>query len=491
MNRIFSINPEDAWPKFPVRSYARLDHHEPDDLTTAQEAVFSFDAVDAGWFGLPLSERMDLGKPVDTHRQMRDFWSQLFKGSLSPPKDPFDEMPIYNIEVTSKKGDRHWDFLIAIGEEDWLDIELGSTGSFPVDVYGSLLAAPVIAHLLFLGQVTGDTATALSNAFDVDAWPDAADGDIDAILSGIGVIDMLAMYDIGQGSAIGLLDSSETARLYFDLGAGAYGNRQTRPKPLRFCWRGSPSIVLSHWDTDHWAGENSDHGARARKWVAPRQYNLGPRHHAFAHRILKNGGTLHIWSGTPGTIRSISNGPGQTISIKRCSGTSRNGSGIACYLDDVNYQASWLLTGDAGYSEIGTGPTYTLTALTVPHHGADMSHKGSPPAATAAHARLFYSFGPDNKHGSTSISHPTAVAVTAHAGAGWRHGAWSLTTPAQVVAGGDVLATASHSNGTNLAVHLDSAVAGWTAAPTVPLSTIPCASACGTKHGCTSNVIQA
>jgi hypothetical protein len=149
------------------------------------------------------------------------------------------------------------------------------------------------------------------------------------------------------------------------------------------------------------------------------------------------------------------------------------------------------LTGDAGYSEIGASPAYTLTALTVPHHGADMSHKGAPPAAMALHARLFYSFGPDNKHGKTSISHPTAVAVTAHDGAGWRHGAWSLTTPAQVVAGGDVLATASHSNGANLAVHLESAVAGWTAAPAVPLSTVPCVSACGTKHGCTSNVIQA
>jgi hypothetical protein len=257
MNRIFSINPEDAWPDFPLRSYARLDHHEPDDLTTAQEAVFSFDAVDAGWFGFPLNERMDLGKPVDTRDEMRDFWAQLFKGYLGPPKDPFDEMPIYNIEVTSKKGDRYWDVLIAIGEEDWLDIELGDTGRFPVDVYGSLLAAPVIAHLLALLQVTGDTAAALSNAFDVDAWPDAADGDVDAILSGVGTIDMLAMYDIGQGSAIGLLDSSETARLYFDLGAGAYGNRQTRPRPLRFCWRGSPSIVLSHWDTDHWAGETA------------------------------------------------------------------------------------------------------------------------------------------------------------------------------------------------------------------------------------------
>ncbi|WP_271023687.1 hypothetical protein [Rhizobium sp. RCAM05973] len=88
MNRIFSINPEVAWPKFPARSYARLDHHEPDNLATAQEAVFSFDAVDAGWFGPPFDVWMDLGKPDDTRRQMRDFWSQLFKGYLSPLKTP-------------------------------------------------------------------------------------------------------------------------------------------------------------------------------------------------------------------------------------------------------------------------------------------------------------------------------------------------------------------------------------------------------------------
>lgn len=486
MNRIFSTNPEYGWPAFPPRSYARLDHHEPDDLTTAQEAVFSLDAVDARWFGSPASARMDLRKPDDISLQMRNFWFQLFRGDLVPARDPFNEMPIYNIEVTATRGDRFWSLLLSIEEEDWLDVELAQAGSFPVDVYGSLLAAPVTAHLLSLQRMTGTTADALSNAFDVDAWPDAAEADIDNILSGIGAVDMLAVYDVGQGSAVGLLDSAETVRLFFDLGAGAYGNRSTRPNPLRFCWRGSPAIVLSHWDADHWAGENSDRGARARKWVAPRQYNLGPRHHAFAHRILKTGGTLNIWSGAPGRTRSVGNGSGQTLTIKRCSGTSRNGNGIALYLDDANRLASWLLTGDAGYSEIGPGPSYALTALTAPHHGADMTHKGSPPTMTARHARLFYSFGPDNKHGRTSISHPTAAAVAAHDRAGWLHGSWSLTTPAQVVAGGDVLATASHS-----AVHLESAVAGWVTAPAVPFSTVPCASTCGAKRGCTSNVIQA
>jgi hypothetical protein len=77
-------------------------------------------------------------------------------------------------------------------------------------------------------------------------------------LASVGVVDTLVAYDVGQGTALGLLCGSEDARLFFDLGGGAYGNKKTRPNPLRFCWRANPPIVLSHWDTDHWAGETSD-----------------------------------------------------------------------------------------------------------------------------------------------------------------------------------------------------------------------------------------
>ena len=71
-------------------------------------------------------------------------------------------------------------------------------------------------------------------------------------------LDYLIGLDVGQGTAVGLADSNQDIHLYFDLGGGIYRNGPTRPKPLRFCWHVDAPIVLSYWDSDHWAGEIAD-----------------------------------------------------------------------------------------------------------------------------------------------------------------------------------------------------------------------------------------
>jgi hypothetical protein len=212
---------------------------------------------------------------------------------------------------------------------------------------------------------------------------------------------------------------------------------------------------------------------------------------------------LLIWGAAPSTL-SVSMAAGQTLELRRCIGssTSRNGSGIAAIVEDSTSGSQWLLTGDAGYHEIGSHPSSPV-AIVVPHprqslrHAVyaallhfgletarDMGSKSIPPPRPAAYGRLFYSFGPGNKHGrNPGVQHPTAAAMAAHAA--WNHGKWTGTIPGNSLAGHDVLATATHP-----ATHLNGVAMGWSSAPTVPLNSFPCAVPGGTT-GCTGTIGQA
>ncbi|UVO30722.1 hypothetical protein [Bradyrhizobium arachidis] len=367
---------------------------------------------------------------------------------------------------------------------------MSGVGSVEADVYGAILADPVPAYLSSVRVLSGTIAQSLSATFDVDCWSDASDQDLADALGKISSVDTLVVYDIGQGSALGILDGNNSVQAFFDLGAGSYGNKHTRPKPLRFCWAADPPVILSHWDTDHWAGEQNDPGAQQRTWVAPRQTKLPPTHHLFASRILKAGGTLLIWNAAAGSTLQTSLGGAQTLTIGRCHGSTRNGSGIACMIENANDQCAWLLTGDAGYSELGVNPSYNPISIVVPHHGSDMTHLGSPPNKPVnSYGRLLYSFGRGNKHGRTKVTHPTSNAVNDHQSKSWDHGAWLSTGIATCVAGNDVLATAENPTIAGAAGrHLESAAAGWLTAPVVPYSGLPHGK--GKLAGCTTDIQQ-
>jgi hypothetical protein len=491
MNRFF-LRRGEGWPRFPRKAFARLDQTEPVDVNLSTEALFAFDAVDANWGGFGPGGSFDLNQPERPRSRLVEFWSGMSAPRETPPaQNPFDELPLYRIEVTSRPGDAFWNSLKSLTEEDWYTLELSDAGSFPVDVYGGILAAAVEAHLLSLTITRSRESAALSAQFDVDLWPDATDTDIGNVISGRGPLESIVGYDVGQGAAIGLLDSGENARIFFDLGAGAYGNAKTRPTPLRFCWRKRPPVILSHWDTDHWAGETTDPLAAQATWIAPRQKKLGPTHHAFASRIVAAGGALLVWGAPAGTVRTHTLAPNQTLTLARCTGSSRNGSGIAALAEDSRLNRAWLITGDAGYHELGLTLPARLSTVVVPHHGADMGPKSVPPARPNGYTRLVYTFGPGNTHGRTHVTHPTSASVNHHAAQGWSHGTWSLTTPALSVAGGDVLATAENPSSASGGRHLESTAGGWSTAPGVPFRTVPCATSPTSSTGCTSRIVQA
>ena len=132
----------------------------------------------------------------------------------------------------------------------------------------------------------------------------------------------------------------------------------------------------------------SDRRARRTTWVAPRQSGLGPRHHAFAARILKAKGTLLIWAATAGTTRSHAPGTGHTLTLARCTGTTRNGSRIAGMINRTSGEA-WLLTGDAGYHELALTMPPQLSTVVAPHHCADIGANAPVrPRLCAAHLQL-------------------------------------------------------------------------------------------------------
>lgn len=487
MNPIFG---PDGWPNFPRKSYARLDATEPTNLTGASEAVFAFDAIDATWSEINSGGEFFLS--TLRSKETEALWRSLFRVHGLPRRsDPFASAQIFRIEISVKTTHQWFEKLSAVDEFDWVEIDLDDTGVSNAQVYGGLFALPVDASLASIIKVSPKVNGALSHLFSMPSWPKASEADIRRALGSLGSLDYLTAYDVGQGSANGLLDTAESAQLYFDLGGGAYGNLHTRPTPLRFCWRANAPVVLSHWDTDHWAGEAGDPLAQGRTWIAPRQA-IGPSHAAFVSKILSAGGTVLIWARKNPKPISIATAGGQTLTLAHCTGKVRNDSGISCVVTDTIRSEGWLLTGDAPYNKLGQGSLpQNLRAVVVPHHGADMGSavKNTPPARPGGYTRLIYSFGPGNRHGRTAVQHPTAVAIAAHAA--WNHGAWISAPPASTSkAGGDVLATADNpSPAQPSGVHHDAAVVGWSAPPLVPFATVPCGLPNG-PIGCTGAIRQ-
>lgn len=271
-------------------------------------------------------------------------------------------------------------------------------GVLRAEIYAGLFAAPaegLISSMRVIRQ-----GRALDIAFDLDEHDDAAPQDIETALAVVPTVEALATYDIGQGAANALLNSADRPALFFDLGCGVYRNATTTPPgPLRFCLCGADTIILSHWDADHWAGALKDRRALTQTWIVPRQ-TLGPKHKAFAADILSQGGRLLIVPNAPRTYQAT-NAAGQSLRLRRGTGapSDRNRSGLVLSVEDglARSGRGWLLTGDAGYDAISLPISTGLAAVVVPHHGATMGAKSDAaiPSPARAYHRLCYSFGPD------------------------------------------------------------------------------------------------
>ncbi|QCX51607.1 metallo-hydrolase/oxidoreductase [Ralstonia pseudosolanacearum] len=457
MNRYFI--PGEGRRGYPRRAYARIDEIEPINLEAADFVSISLDAVDADWTGFQARHLLSLIESENGAKRLAAYWKYLFLEG--PPRKsnfsdgPFDDLPLYQIEITLPRGSDLLGTLIY--EDGWLEICLAENGGVAVDVFGGLFSEPAVARLVSISRSTATNA--LNAVFDMQSWPDASELELRRALNIKCEITQLHMLDVGQGGAVAIICECGRPIYYFDVGCGVYRNTKTNPNPIQFCVCDDPPVILSHWDSDHWAGANLDTDLLKRVWIAPRQ-TVGAKHIAFANRILSAGGKILL---VPQAFSGTFQAGQQKLKLQQCKGapTDRNGSGLVLVVEDQNTDRGWLLTGDAPYNLIPGPLPSDLAAVVVPHHGADMGPGSKPPLCSQhAYSRLLYSFGPGNAHGRTSVRHPTAAAVSAHSASGWGHGAWLPPPPGRGLAGHPVLATASHPHS-----HHGGIAVGWTSAP--------------------------
>ncbi|MFO0611520.1 MAG: hypothetical protein U0414_02945 [Polyangiaceae bacterium] len=270
--------------------------------------------------------------------------------------------------------------------------------------------APATVELVSWTARTGIGAAA-NRAVGYSRIPIATDKALAAALA-ILQAELAAVYEVGQGVCQALCNSSSQPLAYVDFGGGCLANASSYPTHLVFCYAQNPIVVLSHWDFDHWRSALASPGSLSLTWIAPKQ-KWGPTAGSFVGSLRGAGGTLLLWG------RSSSPALPGHLSIARCTGSSRNDSGLAvkAAIRRLGVTSRALFPGDARYTAIPAGLLGTLDHLVASHHGSGLV--GTPPAAGRD---VVYSFGINRAGtfmGTNSHGHPDRRALATARTAGW------------------------------------------------------------------------
>jgi hypothetical protein len=365
MNQFLRLGGESGEP--PGRVYARFAQQEEDDEGNVLEIQFG--AVDASWADAYAAEER--------------------------PGRAYEKAPL-SVVTMAEPVARQMGYAApddtAEAPDEWLELTFGATGP-EVDQYLNLFAAPVKRPLTKVGRVPKKTGTLLSTITSLAGLPHATPAQLTTALALKRNPHAVAVYDVGQGNCNAVLDSGFLPLLYFDFGGGVLGHRGTFPTALKeFCFSAQPTIVLSHWDWDHWSSAGRDVRAERCTWIVPDQI-VDPIHQAMATTINAHG-TLLIW---PPRTTSVVSGP---LEIRKCTGTGRNHSGLALTVSDPSgHGDSILMTGDAHYTAIPGALGATYGGLVASHHGGRMTSSSVPKRSATSHERLAYSYGVPNSYG--------------------------------------------------------------------------------------------
>jgi hypothetical protein len=300
-------------------------------------------------------------------------------------------------------------------ERRWVRIDLGAGGR-DADLYDNLFGPVNQVAVGSIRPASQDEGLFLDSLDPLRNQSDATEQEIDDALSAVSRVDEVAVYDVGQGGANGLVCAKEVV-CYFDFGGGVAGNTPTFPKALTtFCQCQKPPIILSHWDHDHWSSEGRDTRVHSQTWVAPRQTFHGakkaPHHSALVKAIQSAHGTILIWPSTVSTKRI-----GQ-LEIGQCTGSSKNDSGLSLEIHPPSGVSARpvLMLADAGYGDLavyrGSG---SYDAIVCPHHGGRSNSPKIPsPPSSGTYQRLIYTYGLKNTY-----NHPLLKTYTDHNKAFW------------------------------------------------------------------------
>lgn len=378
-------------PPRPKAVFARADQFEALDAPEESSSLVLLDCIEADWL-----ERIDNGN--------------LYLA------DPDIDDPDHRISIVSIQ--RRYLMDADKSEEDlsqWYRLEFGEpNNSFPAEQFHNLFQDPVDRSVIEVRPVTGTERSMLSK---LAGWHNISGSEpeqIRAVLSRIGMIDTVAIYDVGQGAATALLIHGVPS-LYFDIGGSTIFNHRSFPAPLQsFCVSGHPLVVLSHWDWDHWSSALRDPQILSRDWILPIQKNagdLGAVHARFLAKLKENNANLYWWDYQMQPVTFAQN----CVTISRASGseTSRNESGL--FLSVAGRRRNVLLPGDASLPNVCphcsndhvTVPhCANYDHVMVPHHGGRTLKGYIPGPRNITQSHLIYSYGVGN-----SYLHPLADTV--------------------------------------------------------------------------------
>jgi len=249
----------------------------------------------------------------------------------------------------------------------------------------------------------------------------------------------IGVMDVGQGGCNLIFDRNLEPILYYDVGYPLGFFRSSLPATMRADQPGTflgpiyqnnannLSVLLSHWDWDHWrlGAYTSGGGASLgqRPWVAPQQ----PMSPTAANFVNGHGNMVLVPAGTPPQL--IANG---MIFFKNVPPMGANhamlvnNSGLSLRIPvdlAAGVASSVLLTGDGNFNGL-PGPAWAnLTGIGAVHHGsaAHGAAANLPPNAAAGTGYIAYSYG-INANGNHAYGFPAAAAVAAYRGppATWR-----------------------------------------------------------------------
>lgn len=211
--------------------------------------------------------------------------------------------------------------------------------------------------------------------------------------------------DVGQAS-FNVIPAAQGRgpSVFFDVGKPIWFHLHNLPKGFRPPRFKGGFVILSHWDSDHYAYA-LDGSLDGKFWFAPAQTSVGPTANSLAQRLHDLGRLCLV-----GTGKSARHQRG--IRLVRCSGTTTNGSGLALHQRALGRDL--LLTGDADYDLIPSVTGVRLSGLQIPHHGGKMSATSIIVRGHGQRARAVVSCGEPNRY-----NHPNAQTLLDHQAANW------------------------------------------------------------------------
>lgn len=291
-------------------------------------------------------------------------------------------------------------------EGTWRSLHFIDREGLPARRYLNPLTADDPGEYVFIaeiGSVVGEVSRALSRLFVPGSQQDAG-----AVLQRLDKTTEYAVcVKVGQGNCVALCDAHTIPFAYVDVGGGCYANAKTRPSTIDLCLSGNPTVILSHWDADHWYGAVLDPRLLGQTWIAPKQ-RIGPVAAELCRKIEAKG-RLETW---PTSAKGY---VGRWGALVKCTGRGRNNAGLASIVWlPTSDPALVLLPGDCEYRHVPCTAHHAFSGVVAAHHGAAIrSIRRLVARGDGAH--VCYSYGVGNGYG-----HPADRAIEQYYTDGWR-----------------------------------------------------------------------